>query len=271
MDNWNLSIDGMIMIEENSQASEYIVGPGEELVYKGEQPKQFKFAEPNPNQLATAMAEIEKAIEAVTISQYATGVPDSSMDKTAGTATGVTRLQEAAGEIISFMRANFQSSVTQAGRMFLSNNRQFLDAPFTAISLKNNKIESSLLTPEDLQLDMDLKLNDATMEPLSKQEARDNLQVFVTQLMNLTKMSAEQAVAQGDPAQALMLDYHEIAQDMGHKYGVRNFSKYLAQPPEPLPPEIQAMAVEAGVDMGGMTMENLMQPEQPQPAGVPNG
>jgi hypothetical protein len=67
LDNWSLAVDGGIMIEETSQVADFLVEPGFELVYRGEQPKQFNFPAPDPNQLAIVMNKISEALENATI------------------------------------------------------------------------------------------------------------------------------------------------------------------------------------------------------------
>lgn len=225
LDNWNLSVDGMIMIDEQSQIGEYIVGPGEELVYKGEAPKQFRFPEPNPNQVQMIMTEIEKILELATISNYATGTPMSGLDKTQGTATGVSKIMEAASDIIQFMRDNFTQSIKQAGEMWLSNNRQFLTEPFTVMSLKANKLEPIDLTPQELQLQMELRINDLEMQPMSKSERKQNYDQYLAQLLTLQTASVSQYQITQDPSQVLFIDFNQTAEELSKQYGVKRFVK----------------------------------------------
>ena len=64
-----------------------------------------------------AMNMINGAIENATISQYASGVLNSSTDSTQGTATGVTRMMEAAAEKVGFMRSDFRRSWREVDTM----------------------------------------------------------------------------------------------------------------------------------------------------------
>jgi hypothetical protein len=75
LDNWNLSIESMIMYEDGTLTNDFIIEPGGEITFTGEAPKQFKFPEPNPQQLSVVMGVIEKGVENATFSQYASGVP----------------------------------------------------------------------------------------------------------------------------------------------------------------------------------------------------
>ena len=105
LDNWNLSIDSMIMYEDGTLTSDFIIEPGGEITYTGEKPEAFKFPEPNPAQLSMVMGVIEKAVENATVPQYISGVPNSGIDKTAGTAKGISMISEAATEKIGYMTA----------------------------------------------------------------------------------------------------------------------------------------------------------------------
>lgn len=236
LDNFNLSVDGMVMVDEDSQVEEYLVQPGGEMVYRGNPPQQFKFPEPNPAQISLVMTEIQKAIENVTISSYATGTPDSSSDSTQGTATGIIRLQEAAGDIIGFMRANFRQSLKQIGWFWLSNNQQFLSSEITIPTMENGVEGSATVRPEDFQYEFELTIDEASMEPLSKQEQRENFLLFVAQLTQLQKSSIEQATTEGTPPMAI--DYVNIASEMADKFGFQDFQRFFTQgqiqPPAPM-------------------------------------
>ena len=227
MDNWNLSVDGGIMIEENSQVAEFLVEPGFEMVYKGEKPTQFKFPEPNPNQLTQVMNQLEKSVEQATISSYATGSPMSGVDKTQGTATGVIRLQEAATDMIQFMRDNFTSALKQAGEMMLSNNRQFVNFDVEVPVLKDNKFETEVITPEEWQLQMELRINDMNMQPISKQQKKENFQAYIAQLIQLQTASFAQADRNQDPAQALSINFNEEAEQLAKHYQVKALHKQI--------------------------------------------
>jgi hypothetical protein len=78
MDAHNMA-DGMVAIEEGSVVEPYVIEPGGEIRYRGEMPKQFKFPSPDCRwSLQTALNVINGAIENATISQYASGVPNSA-------------------------------------------------------------------------------------------------------------------------------------------------------------------------------------------------
>lgn len=227
MDNWNLSVDGGIMIEESSQVADFLVEPGFELVYRGEQPKQFSFPSPDPNQLTLVMNQIEKAVENATISNYATGTPVSGLDKTQGTARGTMAILEAATDMIQYMRDNFQSSIRQIGEMWLSNNRQFMTEPFRFESIKANKVEEKVLTPEELQLQMELAINDMSMQPISDQQKRENFLAYQNRMIELQTASINQSQLTGDQSQILFLDWHEQAEQTARHFNQRDARKQI--------------------------------------------
>lgn len=227
MDNWSLSVDGGIMIEETAQVNDFLVEPGFELVYRGEQPKQFSFPAPDPNQLTLVMNQIEKAVENATISNYATGTPVSGLDKTQGTARGTMAILEAATDMIQFMRDNFSSSIKQIGEMWLSNNRQFMNFDFPAPVLRNSKFEVEPLTPAELQLQMELRINDMSMQPLSDMQKRENFISYQDRLIQLQTASISQSQITGDSSQVLFLDYNTQAQELAKHFQVRGIHKQL--------------------------------------------
>lgn len=237
MDNWNLSVDGGIMIDETSQVADFLVEPGFELVYRGEMPKQFSFPAPDPNQLTMVMNQIEKSVENATISNYATGTPVSGLDKTQGTARGTMAILEAATDMIQFMRDNFSSSIRQVGEMWLSNNRQFMDFKFPTPTIKDNKMEMEVLTPEELQLQMELRINDMAMQPISDQQKRENFIAYQDRLIQLQTASMSQAQLTGDQSQVIFLDYNTQAQELAKHFNQRGIQKQLL-------PNDQALAVQ---------------------------
>lgn len=280
MDNWNLSVDGGIMIEETSQVSDFLVEPGFELVYRGEQPKQFSFPAPDPNQLTLVMNQIEKSVENATISNYATGTPVSGLDKTQGTARGTMAILEAATDMVQFMRDNFTTAIRQVGEMWLSNNRQFMNFEFPVPTLKDNKMEMNILTPEELQLQMELRINDMAMQPLSDQQRRENFITYQDRLIQLQTASVNQAQITGDQTQVLFLDYNAQAQDLARHFSQRDFSKQvmsndralavqneqatMAQEQEALMAQQQEMAAMEGNEMDTLVGEIADLPDDEQ-------
>jgi hypothetical protein len=225
LDSWSLAVDGGIMIEETAQVNDFLVEPGFELVYRGEQPKQFTFPSPDPNQLAIVMNKISEALENATISNYATGTPVSGVDKTQGTARGVLAMIQAASDIVVFMRDNFSQSIKSVGDLWLSNNRQFMDFDVQVPIMKDNKVETQTLTPEEMQLDMQLRVDDMSMQPLSEDQKRQNFMAYQNNLIQLQTGSVNQAKITGDPNQVLFLDYPALGEQSAKYFGQRDFRK----------------------------------------------
>lgn len=228
MDNLNLSLDGMVMMEENALVEDFVVAPGEMLIYRGEQPKQFKFNEPDPNQLSIVMQQIDKAVEAATVSQYASGNPNSAIDKTHGTATGVTRIMEAAEDKLGFMRSNFKSSMEGVGFMWLLNDQQFMDRPQEIPQQDaNGKTAPMVVTPLDLQGVITITLDDDSLTPVSKEAKRQVMTQYIAQVQALAQSSLQQAMMMGTPEDILRLNYAALARDASMTYGQRFFSSYF--------------------------------------------
>lgn len=231
MDSMNLSLDGMIMKQEGEEYT-YIVEPGGEFLYKSQKPEQFKFPEPNPAQFNTIMNFIESQVEEATISRYATGTPNSATDTTAGTASGIQKLTEMAGDKIGFMKQSFGNSLREIGRQWLTNNQQFVDAPITLMGKEKNQPAPITIKPEDLQGEMILRINDASMEPMSKEQELVQFNAFVQQLMQMQQASFAQAQQTRYVTKPLYYDFAALAQDLSQKMGQANFDKLLVDQKE---------------------------------------
>ena len=239
LDNWNLSIDGMIMQDDTSVVDDFIVEPGGTLVYTGEEPKQFRFPEPNPQQLSLVMNEIDKAIEQATIPQFSSGIPDSSLDKTAGTATGIIRLQEAANDKIAFMRDNYMQSLMEIGNMWLMNSQQFMDRPITVSVPREDGKRPMVITPADLQGVLALRVDEDKMGPVSRVQAKQEHMEFVAHLLQLQTASLQQMQMSQNPGDFVPIDFRKLMVDAGKKFGEKQADRYIAPAIEqmPLPPQ----------------------------------
>lgn len=265
MDNWNLSVDGMYMIPENSRVSNFVVQPGGQITYQGTPPSQFKMPDPNPNSVQQVLAVLEKSVEDATISAYATGATSSSTDKTRGTATGIIRLQQAAGDLISFMRSNFQQTINQIGQMWLSNNQQYLDRAITVPAEKGTTEE---VHPAMLQGDMELRIDDASMEPVSKEDQRAAYMQYVQQTLALQQASAAQVQVTQGQTKPLIIDFKELFEQMSDKFGIKSEQSIVIDTENPEPGQMNQQPQ----GMPGMPPEAPQGPmplEQPQPPIAP--
>lgn len=270
MDNYNLSNDGLWLIEESSNVENFVIQPGGEVYYSGTAPQPARLPEPNPAGVQLVNDFLNKSIDESTISAYATGLPNSAVDKTAGTASGIQRLQQAAGDLISFMRENFQQSVNQIGNMWLSNNQQFLDRNITIPESDGQTV----IKPVDFQGDMELRVDDASMEPVSKEDSRNMFKDFISQTLALQQASVAQA--QLSQTQPLELNYDELFREMADKFGIKSVENILINPEEKQEQMMEQQAAQQGMaeDMGMQQPGGMPQgaPQAPeQPIGGPYG
>lgn len=239
LDNWNLSIDSMLMYEDGSLTNDFVVEPGGEITFTGEAPKQFKFPEPNPQQLSLVMNVLEKGIDNATFSPYAAGQPNDKNDKTQGTAYGVKTITEAATTKIGFFRDNFKQSMKIVGRIWLSNLQQFSDDPSEIRRKEQGKIVPDLVMPSDYQGEMELDIDDDSMVPLSKADKRDMSAQFTQDILMLQKAAIEQVNIFKQPADVPRFNFVEMVQDKAELYSFKDAERYLLdnsvqipQPPE---------------------------------------
>lgn len=232
LDNWNLSIDSMIMYEDGTLTSDFVVEPGGEITYTGEKPDAFKFPEPNPAQLSMVMNVIDKAVEQATVPQYISGVPNSSIDKTAGTATGITSISEAANEKIGYMRDNFKQSMITIGKIWLSNLQQFQDKAEEIRSYEKGEEKPDVVLPKDYDGDIDLNIDDDSLVPMSKDEKRNALQALTTQAMMIQKAAVDQANILGTKEFIPKVNYAEILDESVMYYSVRDPQRFIIKDSE---------------------------------------
>lgn len=237
LDNWNLSIDSMLMYEDGSLTNDFVVEPGGEITFTGEAPKQFKFPEPNPQQLSLVMNVLEKGIDSATFSPYAAGTPSDKNDKTQGTAYGVRTITEAATTKIGFFRDNFKQSMKIIGKIWLSNLQQFADNPEEIRRRVGGREVPDLVLPSDYQGEMDLDIDDDSMTPLSKADKRDANTQYVKEILGLQKAAIEQYTIFKDVTDIPRFNYHELVEDLSELYSKKDVNRYLlpSQAPQEQP------------------------------------
>ncbi|CAB4183262.1 hypothetical protein UFOVP1439_10 [uncultured Caudovirales phage] len=227
LDNWNLSIDSMIMYEDGTLTNDFVIEPGGEITFTGEAPKQFKFPEPNPQQLSVVMNVLEKGVENATFSQYASGVPNSSNDKTQGTAYGVKSITEAATNKIGFFRDNFKQSMKTLGRIWLSNLQQFSDTPSEIRRTVNGRDQPDLVMPSDYQGEIELDIDDDSMVPVSKSEKREMHGMMINEILGIQKAAMQQAGLFKQPSDVPRLNFHEIIEESARLYSSKDVDRFL--------------------------------------------
>ena len=266
MDSHNMA-DGMIAIEEGSVVEPYIIEPGGEFRYRGELPKQFKFPAPDANNIQMATNMINGAIENATISQYASGVPNSSTDQTQGTATGVTRMMEAAAEKVGFMRANFRRSWREVGQMWLSNTQQFMRTDVVTTTMVKGEKKNEVLRPEDMTGIFGVKVDDNSFEPVSKDQKLQNFLAYKDFMLGLRAASVEQAQITQDPNQAMNLDFTELAQ-RGSEYFGENSTHFIIDNSEIVPQQPTAPTAVTPPEDPNAPAPEVTEPLSPEEAGA---
>ena len=266
MDSHNMA-DGMIAIEEGSVVEPYIIEPGGELRYRGEIPKQFKFPAPDANNIQMAMDMINGAIENATISQYASGVPNSSTDSTQGTATGVTRMMEAAAEKVGFMRSNFRRSWREVGTMWLSNTQQFMRSDVVYQRKERGETKTEVLRPEDMTGIFGVKVDDNSFEPVSKDQKLQNFMQYKDFLIGMQAASVEQAQRTQDPNQAVNLDFADLIQ-RGSEYYSENASHYIIDNASIVPQQPTAPAAVTPPEDPNAPAPEMIEPMTAEDAGA---
>lgn len=273
MDSLNMS-DGMIAIEENAVVHPYVVRPGGEVRYRGDVPKQFRFSPPDPSQVQVVTNLVNSAIENATISQYASGVANSATDKTQGTATGITRIMEAAAEKVGFMRANFRRSWREVGYMWVSNSQQFLNHDLVVEKVKEGVKSYDVVHPADLIGIWNIKVDDNSFEPVSKDAQRQDYLGYVQFLQGLQASSVEQAERLKDDSKIVNLNFNELGK-RGSELFSQNYAHYILEESD-ITPEVEETPPpeEAPVDDMAAMMEGGL-PAEPQAAnpleGLPMG
>jgi hypothetical protein len=259
LDNWDLSVDGMLMMPETAGINDYTVEPGGMITYRTEKPEQFRFPEPNPASLNSVMEQLMEAIENNSISNYATGGAASDTDQTRGTKGGILAIQQAGEDMTAFMRMNFQESIRQVGQMWLSNNQQFKSSSTTITIQKDNKQQPVTIRPEELQYDMELRVDEASMMPISDDQIKAQYSAYQAQLLQLQQASIAQHTALGSAP--IVLDFGAMAEELAQKQGFRNSHKLLADSPEG-PSPLQA---QQNVEMHSKLAKSMPQQGQSQP------
>lgn len=237
LDNWNLSIESMLMYEDGTLTNDFIVEPGGEITYTGEAPKQFKFPEPDPQQLSLVMGVLEKGIDAATFSPYASGTPSDGNDKTQGTAYGVRTITEAATTKIGFFRDNFKQSMRVVGQIWLSNLQQFSDEPSEIRRVVNGKEVPDVVMPSDYQGELELDIDDDSMTPISKSEKRTMHQEFIQSIQMTQNLAIAQAQIFKTTPDIPRYNFHEINEDTAQLYSKKDFNRYILDSNVKIPQE----------------------------------
>lgn len=263
MDAENLVNNPSFWASEDSDVDDLIIEPGSINYYNGQKPPEpIVFNKPDANGLQIMVDLIQQSIEGVTASSYATGMPNSSTDKTKGTATGILKLQDAAGDIVGYMRENFTTSIVQIGKMWHSNNQQFMAQPMQITVTDKGKRTPVTVGPADLQGEADIYIDSASMNPQSDEEKLQKAMARKDALLQLQEASfAQQQIVGTDP---LIINMPDLAEDVGEALGFQNTDQLLLTQDQ-----VNQMLEEKGQQMGQEMMnEQMGLPASPNDATV---
>lgn len=246
-DNLNIAGNGGVLMHSTSTVIyDFFYGPGGEVRYSGDKPS---FESPNMPDITifnTMLNFLEGGISNATVSPYASGTPADANDKTQGTAEGITRMQEAAGELTTFLKSNYMQSLKQVGIRWLSNNRQFLDDDLMLEAHDNGKRRKMRITREDFTPKMVMTIDEASMQPATKEEKLESTKDWMAQIFAIQDRSYVQAgisaPAEGmEPVappvdqetgeavvKPMLLDLERLANWLSEQYGVTEFEQFLA-------------------------------------------
>ncbi len=166
------------------------------------------------------------------------------------------------------MRENFQQTVRQIGNMWLSNNQQFLDRPITTPEAD----EQLVVHPKDFQAEMELRIDAASMMPVSKEDARAMYVQFIQQTLALQQASVAQSQLSQTPP--MELDYDELFRELADKFGVKNVESILINPEEKQEQMMEEQVaqqlpqgMQPGMEAPEMPMKAPQEPLAPQMGG----
>lgn len=224
---------GILMHDTGTTIYDFYYAPGGEVRYSGTKPEFETPTSPDIQLFQAMLTLLEGGIDKATISPYAAGTAADPNDKTQGTAEGINKLQEAAGEIMTFMKSNFMQFLKGVGMRWLSNNRQFLDEDMMLETYKNGKRVPMKVSAEDFTENMTLTIDEALMQPATKEERLNNTLAWLKSMFEIQTQSKTQydLVAEDptviDKPKVIILDLEKIGREISADYGKPDFDQYL--------------------------------------------
>ena len=191
---------GILMHETSTTIYDFYYAPGGEVRYSGTKPEFETPTSPDIQLFTTMFNLLDAGVTNATVSPYASGQPSDEQDQTQGTLGGINALQEAAGEITSFMKGSIMQFVKGVGVRWLSNNRQFLDEAVTIQQTRYGKKQVYRITSEDFLETMVLTIDEDSMQPSTKQQQRLDNQAWISDLVTVQDRSLMQAGLIPNPA-----------------------------------------------------------------------
>lgn len=245
---------GILMHETSTTIYDFYYAPGGEVRYSGTKP-EFETPESPDIQLFTTMFNLlDSGVTNATVSPYSSGVGVDQQDQTQGTASGINMLQEAAGEITSFMKGSIMQFVKGIGIRWLSNNRQFLDEAVTIQQSRYGKKQVYRITSDDFLETMMLDIDEDSMQQPTKEQKRRDDASWLAQLTTIQDRSLMQAGLIPNPAsppkldpatgqpmppeaipgvKPIYIDWQKIAAEVNESFSKPDIDEFLLDPTSP--------------------------------------
>ena len=249
LDAWNIANNPMVIQDKDTVVDSYQVAPGAQFLYKSNAgsapPTPFMFPQPNSDSYIALNERIGASIETNSISSYQSGTPIDAADKTEGTKGGTQDILAAGDDQLGFYRQNFLQGVREVGMMWMQLIQQYQDDPIiTEIMVPKVGKTSVKITPDQLQGELHLELDETSLQSTNKDTDRQNFDTFVNRLIQI------QPVAQASPS-PIAVDWTGVIKDMGEKYGAADAEKYVTkvqapqQPAQPTQPQMTPQMIQA--------------------------
>lgn len=233
-DNLNVVGNGGILMHNTSTIIyDFYYGPGGEVRYSGDKPEFENPQTPDMEIFQALLNILEGGIDKATVSPYASGTPADATDATQGTATGISKLQEAAGDVMTFMKTNAMQFLKGVGHIWLENNRQFLDDNLAVEVQRGGRTRRMVIGREDFTDNMICVIDEALMQPATKEERLNRSLEWVKTMLELVEASKTMAEAAAEDAtiinkpKPMLLDMQKIAREISDDYSKPNFDQYL--------------------------------------------
>lgn len=223
----NISTDPMILASENTNILDYFSAPGAIVQYAGEKPDFVKMVDPNPQGLQIAGTFIDRAIDSLTIEPYAAGQTNSETDKTKGTKGGIIALQQAADDVLGYMRNSFKSSMKKVGTFWMRMDQQFLDRIMYVEDIVAGEKTQKEINPAKIQGMYNVAIDDEMDKASDPETEKENFMHLIDQTIRIQGEAAKQAAAEQPNPQTgvalplpIKVDWQKVLEEMYSKFGV---------------------------------------------------
>jgi hypothetical protein len=223
LDQLDISLNGVMMRDINTDIVVQDMRPGGEIAYDGIKPEMVEVPQPDAQSFSLARQVFSEAIDENTITGYESGQSSDSTDKTAGTARGVVAIQSAGSDILAFFQKTYGESCKQWFSMWLSNNQQFLDYDVAVRVLgENGKSFPKMLTPEDIvtQGTLNVDVEEDALRPRTKLAKQQATVAYVQEMMNMATVAMQ-------VQQPIKVNWYELSSMYGEAMEVQNHERIV--------------------------------------------